>query len=367
MARVGFLYGGISVEHEISILTALQAMSACDVTCHTVVPIYVCQEGRWWMGDALFNKDIYRKRNFAKLKEITIPPKPGSIDIDVFVPCFHGQYGEDGCVQGLLELTGIPYTGCGVLASALCMDKLACKRILRSEGIPVLPERIARRRNARRDIHSLVDQIEEMPYPLFVKPSRLGSSIGVAPAKDRTELLAALAQGFRFDEVLLIEPCMQNLMEINVAVLEGDPPIASVVEVPASTQGVLTYADKYLRGGKGKGTGSGQGMASLVRSINPPSLDVAIKERVRDYALRAFDLLGCQGTIRFDFMMNTVTGDLYLNEANTLPGSLAFYLWSESEPRLLLTEVLERMIAGAIARRTDRACVESNVGFAALT
>lgn len=373
MRQLAFIYGGPSVEHEISILTALQAMSACDVKRNHVIPVYVAQDGRWWTGDALFDRSFYRRPNWSLVEEVMLEAKPGvsglsrrqgaQIRVDVIFPCFHGHLGEDGAMQGLFELCDIPYTGCNVTASALCMDKFQCKQVLRGNGIPVLEERLLERQDARADIHRCLDYAMELAFPLFVKPAHLGSSVGIARADTRQELLEGLAQAFRYDQQVLVEPCVQNLMEINVAILEGDPPIASVVEVPVASETVLTYSDKYLRGGKSKGGG---GMASLVRAVDPADLNPDLKASVLNYAVQAFCALGCQGVVRFDFLCDSQSGALYLNEPNPLPGSLAYYLWDHSEPRLLLTEVIERMIDGAILRKASQAAVQRDMGFAAL-
>ncbi|HQH28165.1 MAG TPA: D-alanine--D-alanine ligase, partial [Oligoflexia bacterium] len=290
------------------------------------------------------------------------------------LPAFHGQFGEDGCIQGLFELADVPYAGCGVLSSAAAMNKYHCKCLLHAHGIPVLPAAVVPKAAAQSGLNKVLAQIygtkglEE--FPLFVKPGNLGSSIGVSRAKDETELNAALAKVFELDNEAIVEPCVVNLLEINVSVLEGDKgPEASVVEIPVASAGVLTYEDKYMRQGKGK-KGSGrsvQGMAGLTRVIDPEDLAPEIKAAVVRFALEAFRILGCAGVVRFDFMLDLDTNQLYFNELNPLPGSMAHYLWVKSKPPVLYTELLTRIIEGACRRKALSAGLKRDLGFRALS
>lgn len=383
---VAVFFGGRSVEHEISIISALQAIQAIDTTCYKVHPIYISPQGHWYTGELLLNKKIYCNWSLwvDKLQQITLLPDPSiqgfiymkdghatekNLHVDVCFLVFHGQGGEDGCIQGLLELAEIPYTGCGVGASAVCMDKYICKKILQAHEIPVLPCIRVKRADARKNLQKVHEQILSMPgfqkFPLFIKPCNLGSSIGVSKATDLSSLSAALARAFRYDEEALIEPCLTHLLEINVAVLDGDPPVVSVVEVPVPGSAVLTYEDKYLRGG-GKKTGPCEGMASLTRMIDPQDLDPTIKRQVQDYAKTIFKLLKASGVSRLDFMLDIDSGKLYFNEINTIPGSLAFYLWEKTTPRLVYTEVIDRMLKRAVLLRQERLALEKEIEFLAL-
>ena len=384
--RVGVLFGGRSVEHELSVITALQLISALDSVHYEPIPVYIDIQGRWFTGEPLLERAFYRRlpSALAEVQEVTLLPNPNigglvhktgdqvdcsrRVPLDVCLMSFHGQHGEDGCVQGLLELAGIPYTGCGVLQAAVLMNKQICKSVAHAHEIPVLPGAVVEKANLLRDPAAAVQAVVDTPglgtFPLFIKPNNLGSSVGIGKAKDATELLSALLNVFRFDTQALVEPCMTEMFEVNVSVLEGQPPIASVVEIPVSSSGALTYEDKYLRGGKK--TGANEGMAALTRMIDPPDLPVELRETIRGYAVRAFAALGCAGVGRFDFIVDKPSGKPYFNELNSPPGSFAFYLWEKSHPPLLYTEVITRIIEGALNRASLRASLQCDIGFKAL-
>lgn len=383
--NVAVLFGGRSSEHEISVITGLQAIQAIDPYRYNIFPIYVAPNGHWYAGKALLDKKFYRNwsDNLNKVEEVTLLPHPGhkcfssvgkastEIPVDICFLAFHGQYGEDGCVQGLLELTDIPYTGCGVAASAVAMNKYQCKIIVEAHGIPVLPAITVSRQEAISDLTALRKKIKSTlgltTYPLFVKPCHLGSSVGVSSAHDDQSLNAALAKAFRYDDEAIIEPCLSNLMEINIAVLDGTPPIASVVEIPIATSGgTLTYADKYLRNATKSSESRTEGMASLSRIIDPVDLPKEIKQEVTRHALKAYTLLKCSGISRFDFMFDKDKGQLYFNELNPIPGSLAFYLLEKTDPVLLYTEVLHRMLQRAKELKFQKLALDRNIIFKAL-
>ena len=390
--RVAVLFGGRSVEHEISVITALELIEALDVTKYEPVPVYIDIRGRWFSGRALLQRDFYKRLPGAlnEVREVTLPPHPGgpglipkrrdggfcppreAIPVDVFIPAFHGQYGEDGCIQGLLELADVAYTGCDVLASAVAMNKYLCKSVLSAHGIPVLPSIVVQKEDIVGGVAALRARVLATAglekYPLFVKPCNLGSSIGVGVGRDDESLDAAIAKVFKYDLEAIIEPCVTSIMEINVSVREDDVPVASVVEIPVSQSGVLTYEDKYLRGGGGKKgkVGGARGMASLVRVVNPSDLDPALRRDAIDYARRSFAILGCGGIARFDFIVNLETGSLYFNELNPFPGSLAYYLWTKSEPARLYTENLTHIIERARTRKLRSLGLMRDMGFKAL-
>ena len=380
---VAVLYGGRSVEHEISVITALQLIEAMDSTRYDPIPVYLCQEGPWYTGEALLDRSTYLNLSSCRsqLQEVTILPKPGtgglyaletqqSIPVDVCIMAFHGQYGEDGCVQGLLELADLPYTGCGVLSSALCMHKAHAKMLARDQGISVLPFTLVHRDDARHQLAQERTRIRSTAgleqFPLFVKPCHLGSSIGISTAHDVMELDVALAKVFQYDELAIVEPCVTELMEVNVSVLGGHPPKASVVEIPVASGELLSFEDKYLRDGGKKSGGSSAGMASLTRVIDPQDLDPSIKEQAIADALRIFRLLECDGVARLDFIYDLAKEQLYFNEINPIPGSFSFYLWDKSHPQRLYTELIDELIALAEARYARSGQSEQNCGFKAL-
>ena len=385
--NLAVLFGGRSVEHEISVITAIQLMNVIDVTQYKIIPVYIAQTGRWYVGDNLFDKSFYRRLpgSLTEATEVMLLPIAGSkglnylntrsnevLPIDIYFLAFHGTFGEDGCIQGMLEMADATYTGCGVLPAALGMNKYQCKMMLKAAGIPVLPAAMIDRRDAQKSLESVRAQIFATPgleqLPLFVKPCNLGSSIGIGVAKDELTLNACLVNTFRYDSHAIVEPCVKEILEINVSVLEDDEITASVIEMPISLSGVLTFEEKYLRddGGKKTGGNESQGMASLSRIIDPPDLDPAMKQAALDYAKQAFKVLGCSGVSRIDFIIDASANQLYFNEINTLPGSLSFYLWVKSNPPLVYTELLNRIIRQAEKRQVTKLALKRQEGMRAL-
>lgn len=399
---IAVLFGGRSAEHEISVITGLEVLNALDPERYKVIPIYIDSQGSWWTGEALRQKDYYKNlpQSKTQVEEVIMSPVPSIkgfikkvrregffsllkthedvvVPVDVFLPVFHGQYGEDGCIQGLFELADVAYCGCGVLSSAACMNKYHCKSVLHAHGIPVLPAAVVQKEDARKDIARVKEQIYETKglesFPLCVKPCNLGSSIAVSKVTNSQELDVALAKVFEYDYEAIVEPFLSKLLEINISVMENElVACASVVEVPVASSEILTYEDKYMRKGKGKkgsktNTNRLDGMAGLTRVINPEDIPLNLKTAVKNYALEAFQILNCQGVVRFDFMLDTSSNHLYFNEVNPLPGSMANYLWAKSEPILLYTELLNRIIDGALQRHSIKASLQRNLGFHALS
>ena len=397
--NVAVVFGGRSTEHEISVITGLEVAGALDSTRYNPIPVYIDQRGRWFTGSELLKKEFYKNLPGAleEIKEVALLPaprtggltvisgkrgfqlfgggKPEVIPIDVFFPAFHGSYGEDGCIQGLFELADVVYTGCGVTASGIAMNKAHCKTILEAHGIPVLPSIVIHKGEAQQSLSKAREKILAAKglgmFPLFVKPVNLGSSIGVSKADDAPALEAALAKVFQYDTEAIIEPCVTQKLEVNVSVRQCPDAVASVIETPVSSGEVLSYEDKYLRGGKGKKGGSGpssqaMGMASLVRVIDPADLAETIKTAVRAHAVEAYKILGCSGVVRFDFMIDTAADKLYFNELNPLPGSMAHYLWEKSKPIVLYPQLLDDVIKSALARKEQKTGLMRDVGFKAL-
>jgi D-alanine-D-alanine ligase len=393
--KVAVLFGGRSVEHEISVISALQLMLAVDPEKYDVTPVYVAPSGVWYTGSELLDRAFYKRVPAAldALQEVTLLPRPGIgglvkvptgispthlvsgplgdiIPIDIFLPVFHGQYGEDGCMQGLFELANVPYTGSNVPSSSITMNKYVCKMYLGAHGIPVLPALVVLRDDARDGISEVSSWASTQEgfttYPLFVKPCNLGSSIGVSKVDSEDELPAALAKVFRYDTAALIEPCVTRIMEVNVSVRAVDSEIeASVVEIPVSQSGVLSYEEKYLREG-GKKSGPSQGMASLTRVIDPQDLAPDIRDQVIELGKRSFSLLGCSGVARLDFIVDLETGRVYFNELNAFPGSCSFYLWVKSHPRVLYTQLIDDMIQSAMHTFATNSSLERSIGLKAL-
>ncbi len=344
---VGVIFGGRSVEHEVSVITALQVIENLDKSKYEVIPIYITKQGRWLTGPALL--DI---KNFAdlgglerKLEPVFLLPQADEqkllvfgtlwgilpkIDmkrLDVVFPALHGTFGEDGTVQGLLELADIPYVGAGVLGAALGMDKAATKAMLREAGLPVLPYVWFSRAQWEKNPEKVICDIEaKLPYPVIVKPANLGSSIGITRAKDQQELRFGLNVAANYDRRLLVERALEDYMEINCAGLgAGDEVEVSVCEQPVSGEGLLSYEEKYMRA-------EGKGMKGMSRLI-PAPISQKLSEQLQDFTREAFRALDGRGLARVDFLVDkkdkgAQDGKPYINEINTMPGSIAFYLWT---------------------------------------
>ena len=398
--NLAIIFGGRSVEHEISIISGIQLTESVDRNKYNVIPVYIAHNGRWYSDNKLLDKSFYKgmPESLNNINEVTLFPYPGqkgltivnkksglsklfgssdeTIPVDVFLPVFHGDFGEDGCIQGLFELADIPYASCNVMASAVSMNKQICKLALNSAGIPVLPSVVVEKHKALKDLSAARDHILSQPslnkFPLFVKPVHLGSSIGINKAKDEKSLDTALIEAFKYDSHAIVEPCVTELMEINVSVKDGDPPVASVTEIPVPSEEFLSFEDKYMRGGSkktGEGSKSGgasEGMAGLTRIIDPQDLDAAIKQQVVGYALKAFEVLECSGVGRFDFIMDNATGQLYFNELNPIPGSMAFYLWAKCKPPVLYTQLINDIVERAFEVKSRKTALIRDLGFKAM-
>jgi D-alanine-D-alanine ligase len=380
MQRLAVMFGGRSIEHEISVITGLQAIQAIDPKQYAIFPVYLALNGKWYTGRQLLNRSFYQTLpgGYSALTEITLLPDPSlggftnrktqeTLPTDLCLLCFHGQYGEDGCVQGLLELADLPYTGGGVLSSALTMSKSHTKDILNAHQIPTLPHVAIHKKDAIQSLEAVrIAILEALSFPLFIKPNHLGSSIGVSKAIDLPSLDRALAKVFQYDSTALIEPYVERLMELNIAVVDNDPPQASVIEIPLASEEALSYEDKYLRSSSKTSGGGSQGMAGLTRVIDPPDLDPALKKEVIALSLKAFQLLNCSGVCRFDFMVDLTSNKLYFNEVNPIPGSLSYYLWDKAAPPILYTELLNKLMNRSAVNKAQQRSLNKNFGFHAL-
>lgn len=358
---VGVVFGGRSVEHDVSIVTAAQVMEVLRGR-HEVTPIYVTREGRWLSSPELASVEVFRKGRWAEVaEEAFIPPLTGyaglmvagrrlrgprRVPLDVVVPCMHGTYGEDGTLQGLLELADIPYTGSGVVGSAVGMDKAAMKAAFQAAGLTVVPhtEVFVERLDAAGP--AALEEIEAaVGYPAFVKPARLGSSVGIGKAADREGLVAALDVARRYDRRLLVEPAMEGCIEVNCSVLGGPgvEPRVSVCEQPIAWEEFLSFSDKYMRGEKA--ARAPQGMAAQERRI-PAPISEELTKQVQDNAVRAFDAVEASGVARIDSFVREPSGDTWVMEINTIPGSMSFYLWEASG--LPFDELMDELIARAL-------------------
>lgn len=348
--KVGVLFGSRSVEHEVSIVTAMQIFANIDKKKYDVVPIYIDKKGGWNLGEGLDKIENYQnlelveknkvaefqmpstvgQKTLVPIKSRLLGPRPK--DIDIIFPAIHGTYGEDGTLQGLLEMANIPYVGCTVGSAAIGMDKVLQKAVYEKVGIPVVKYSWFYDWEWEKNKKTLIAKVEkELGYPVCVKPANLGSSVGINMAKNRKELEWAVNVAKEFDNKLLIEEGLVDIDEINVSVMGNQELEVSVCEQPIKNNKFLSYEDKYLTSGKTKG------MANLSRILPAPISDKLTK-KIQNYALEAFRALGASGLSRIDFLVDIKNEKVFINEINTLPGSLAFYLWEKSGypfPKLL--------------------------------
>jgi D-alanine-D-alanine ligase len=340
---VGVVFGSRTVEHDVSIVTAQQVMQALHPTKYEVVPIYITRDGRWLTGPGLRDLKTFKADNIQEMmgmKEVVLSPatqhhglivapvsglfgRSKLIKLDVVFPVVHGTHGEDGTLQGLCELADIPYVGAGVMASAITRDKIMLKTVLAQNGIPVLKHLAFARHEWISTPDTIIARIkQELGYPVFVKPASLGSSIGVARASNPDEARNYINIAANFDRRILVEAEAQDAIEINCAVMGNHDMRASVLEQPITWQEFLTYEEKYMR------SEGATGMKGAERKIPAPISD-DLTQKIKDLAVKAFRAVDGRGTARVDFLVKEDSGDIYLNEINTMPGSLAFYLWQE--------------------------------------
>lgn len=365
--QIGIIYGSRSCEHEVSVISALQLYRNVDRRKYEVTLIYISQQGEWFVGEPLASMNTYRPAFKPDTRGLTrvvpdLTARSGALlafrhnglyrgdqveivaRLDCAIPVMHGLHGEDGTLQGVLEMMDIPYTSTGVAGSAVGMDKILMKQMFRGFGFPVLPGCAVTRSEWRRDPDHVVADVEHaLPYPVFVKPANLGSSIGVSRAENAMELRDALDLACSFDRRVLVEKGLTAPLEVNCSVRGfDDDAVASVVEMPITAGALLDFKKKYLEGNGSKG------MASLRRVVPAPIGD-ELTARIQALSLDVFRALDCKGVVRVDYMLEADTDALYITEINTIPGSLAFYLWDKSEPRVSYTELIDRMIQAALA------------------
>jgi D-alanine-D-alanine ligase len=381
--RVAVTFGGPSVEHDVSIISAQQLMAVMEPR-HEPIPVYLARDGRWWTGDALgdigaFGGDAPAGAEPCELRlgrDGSPFAAPGGsrfrgdrdLQVDVVVNSIHGTGGEDGSVLGALELSGLPYVGGGVTAAAVSMDKHLTKLVVAEAGIRVAPHALIHRDEFSRDRQAVLQRAREQGIPCYAKPATLGSSIGVARVTSPEELEEALELCFELDRIALVEPALDDFTEVNVAIIgaRSTELRASAVEQPVrDAEAALSFEDKYLRsagkGGEGKGGGdtaakaggASEGMASADRLIPAPISDGAAEALV-DTAKRAHHALGLFGVVRYDFFLKDVEGapEIVLNEPNTVPGSFAFYLFEPAG--LAFPDLADTLLDIAFAEAAER-------------
>ncbi|MCM1052211.1 MAG: D-alanine--D-alanine ligase [Paenibacillus sp.] len=364
--NIGVFFGGRSTEHEISVISASQAMHAIDRDKYDVTPIYISKQGRFYTGDALFDVANYRDipSLLAKCTQVYMEPSYGDYNLyrvkkpmfgsavlttlDVVIPVLHGSNVEDGIFEGVLETIGIPYAGCNTLASANGMDKITMKMILRESGVPVIDYVWFTDKEWFKKRDELIARIEEkIGYPVIVKPANLGSSVGIGRAANREQMIEKIEVAEKYSSRIIVEHMVDNLKEINCSVLgDCDEYQMSVLEEPIKSAEILSYEDKYMGGTKGT-----KGMQASQKRI-PADLPKDMTDRIQYLAGETFRVLGCHGVSRIDFIIDDDTKEIYVNEINTIPGSLSFYLWEATG--LKFDQLMDRLVKLALKRKREQ-------------
>ena len=361
--RVGVIFGGETVEHEVSIISAIQAINKLDLDKYEVVPIYITKEREWYTGDMLKDIEVYQDLDLIKKygKNVVLYYKKGAFvlqnkkfprnvikEIDIAFPIVHGTNVEDGVLQGYLQSIGIPLVGPDVYGAAVGQDKVYMKAIWEQIGLPMTKYVWFYDVDYKQDSSEVIKKVSTLKYPVIVKPATTGSSVGIAVCDSEEQLIDAIDDAIQYDNKVLVEEVVENLKECNIAVMGNyEHQKVSEIEEVYSGNKFLTYADKYIGGGKGKLKGSkssvktSKGMVSANRKL-PADLPNKMREEIENIAVKAFKALGSAGNSRIDFLIDDKKGKVYINEINSIPGSLAFYLWEEKG--IDFTHMLEDMI-----------------------
>lgn len=366
--NLAVLFGGRTCEHDVSIITGLQAVHAASAN-YDVTPIYIARDGAWYIGEKLKDMQFYTSFDAAQVTRVLPEGEDNKLVLlkyptgkralmgsdrtvlatcDAALPAMHGMNGEDGTLQGMLEMMNVPYTSAGVMGCALGMDKIAMKQFFRGCGFPTLPDAWLERGEWEKAREAVLDRMEKaLPYPMFVKPANLGSSIGISRADDRAALAKAIDVAVSYDRRVLVEKGVANFEEVNCSVLGyGSEARASVLEMPLrwDDKELLDFAGKYLNGGKG-----GKGMQNTKRKIPAPISDEKTRyiQEMSEQVFRAMDL---KGVVRIDYILDG--DDVYMGEINVIPGSLSFYLWEPSG--LNFAQLIDKMVEYAFEAHADK-------------
>lgn len=369
--KVAVFFGGASPEHDVSIVTGLQAFSAIDTSNYEPFPVYIDTTGTWLVGDFLLKHENFIPSDETKkmLTSVSLNissqgkgilveqsssffKKPKTFEFDIALLALHGGAGENGSIQGVFETYGVAYTGMRVMASSIAMDKMLTKKILSDSKIPTLPcTNIPKPSNRLLLNETELENIcKNLTFPCCVKPRYLGSSIGVAKVENADELNSVLPNIFKYDSHAIVEPFVENMVEYNVSLRrdENNNILTSAIELPKCNDELLDFKNKYCSADGGK-TGiknsapPSEGMLSLTREINP-KINKDDEANIRSWATQAYNIIEGQGAPRIDFISNSKTGEIWLNEINSLPGSLGYFLWEAASESILFTELLSHLI-----------------------
>ncbi len=365
--KVGVIFGGESVEHEVSIISAIQAMNKIDQEKYDIIPIYITKDREWYTGEMLRDIDSYRDLSLVKkyAKNVILccengyyylKQKRGLLnknisDIDIIFPIVHGTNVEDGTLQGYLQTIGVPYVGSNVYSSVVGQDKYYMKRIFEGENLPITKFTWFYDYDYKNNSEEVLKKINKLKYPLIVKPATTGSSVGIKTAANEEELVVAIEEAINYDNKIIVEEMVENLREVNISVLGNyENQKLSEIEEVISNNKFLTFEDKYIGNSKTKGKIGvksynkmfpSKGMLSASRKI-PAEITEKERKEIEEIAIKAFKCLGSSGVCRIDFLIDDKSKKVYINEINSIPGSLAFYLW---EPKgVKYTELLDDMI-----------------------
>ncbi|MBI2099603.1 D-alanine--D-alanine ligase [Candidatus Uhrbacteria bacterium] len=337
--KLGIIFGGRSPEHEVSLVSAASVMAALDHKKYDVTPVWINKNGKWFAGKNAL--EFAKGNRAANVQEVIFKAVPGSAQLvgqnfkkklDVIFPVLHGPFGEDGTIQGLFEFADTPYVGCGVLSGAIGMDKAIQKQIFSYAGLPVAPWIEIKKSEFERNKLLFYKRARRLGLPIFVKPSNMGSSVGVSKVKEAAELQKAINGAFLYDRKILIEKAIDSAREIECAVLGGSEPVASALGEIKSSGDFYDYAAKYIDGRS--------------KAIIPADLPLKIRDKIRKMAIKCFKICSCAGLARVDFLFDGKTFSPYLNEINTLPGftSISMYpkLWEASG--IGLKELIDKLV-----------------------
>lgn len=359
--KIGVIYGGETVEHEVSVISALQAMNNLNEDKYDIVPIYISKDRIWYTGHMLrdieFYKEfedekkyatkvmLYKKGKTFLLQRTTGLFRKDITDLDVILPVVHGNNVEDGSLAGLLDSIGIPYVGSHVLGGALGQDKVVMKQVMESVNLPIVPYTWFYDSEYLDNKENILKEIKKIGYPVIVKPATLGSSIGIEVAKNEKDIESKIEDAMEYDTKIVVEKVIENLTEVNASVLGNyEYQKVSPLEEVMGEDEILSFADKYLGNAKSKGTAS-KGMASTSRIV-PARISEKLTKEIQDTAKQVFKALNLSGVCRVDFLIDNKENKFYVNEPNTCPGSLSFYLWKEAGMKY--SELLDEMVSIAI-------------------
>lgn len=344
MIKLGVVFGGVSVEYDISILSAVRAIENLNKNKYKIIPIYIDKEGIWYTGNALKNIENYKDMKILKkfLKKVILTKHKNYFclksnnffykvitDIDFILPIVHGSNVEDGTLQGYLDMIGIGYAFSNLTASVLGQDKVIMKNLLKFNNINVVDYYFCYDNEFRNNEEEVISKIEKLNYPLIVKPASLGSSIGIRVVDNQAELKEAINDAFIYDDKVITEALVKNLIELNCSVLGNrDYVKVSAIDKTISNSSFLTFEEKYIGNAKKRTSNNSKGMNAACREM-PAKISLEIKEKVETLAKESFKILDNSGLVRIDFLVDSQTKEVYVNEVNTIPGDLSFYLWEE--------------------------------------